>query len=118
MKKTVLLVDDEEIVRDIAGEIFEVLGYSIISAGTGSEALAIFNERRDDLILIFIDMTLPDYKGSELYNKMKEISPDTKYLLTSGYKPDFDSNISDEFFIQKPYTIAELDEKLKRILPK
>lgn len=112
MKKTVLLVDDEEIIRLTSGEIMEELGYTVIVAGSGYEALEIFKSMYNELTFVFLDMTLPDFSGMELIHEMKKISSDIKFLLTSGYRVDM-TEVGDEArFIQKPYTISELNEKL------
>jgi len=116
MKKLVLLVDDEEIIRLTSGEIFEELGFDVITAATGNEALEIFKTRMDDITLVFLDMSLPDFSGIELYNLMKKISNKTKFLLTSGYRQDMTGADSNAVFIQKPYTITELTGRLNQLV--
>lgn len=116
MKKTVLLVDDEEIIRLTSGEIMEELGYSVIVAGSGNEALEIFKVRYKELTFVFLDMTLPDYSGMDLLHEMKKISSNIKFLLTSGYRVDMTGAGNETMFIQKPYTISELNKKLNELI--
>lgn len=116
MKKLVLLVDDEEIIRMTTGEILEELGFDVVSAGTGSEGLDIYRADNSRIGLVILDMTLPDITGAELFTEMKKISPDVKFLLTSGYRQDMSSDGIDAAFIQKPYTMNDLDKKLKEFL--
>lgn len=116
MKRLVLLVDDEEIIRLTSGEILDELGFDVIAAATGSEGLAVFRERNSEISLVFIDMTLPDMSGMELFEEMKKISPETKFLLTSGYRQDMTGAGDEAAFIQKPYTISELNIRLTELL--
>ncbi len=116
MKKTVLLVDDEEIIRLTSGEIMEELGYNVIVAGSGNEALEIFKNRCHEIAFVFLDMTLPDYSGMDLLLEMKKISSGIKFLLTSGYRVDMTGINNEAIFIQKPYTISELSTKLHELI--
>jgi DNA-binding NtrC family response regulator len=116
MRKLVLLVDDEEIIRMTTGEILEELGFDVISAGTGSEGLDVYKENYSKIALVILDMTLPDITGVELFNEMKKISKNVKFLLTSGYRQDMSGAGGDVSFIQKPYTMSDLDNRLKEIL--
>lgn len=116
MKKVVLLVDDEEIVRLTSGEILEELGLQVITAASGNEALDILKAGKENFSLIILDMTLPDYSGIDLFNEIKKINSDLKFLLTSGYRQDMSGAAGDLMFIQKPYTISELSGSLKKLI--
>jgi DNA-binding response OmpR family regulator len=115
MKKLVLLVDDEEIIRMTTGEILEELGFDVIRAGTGFEGLDVYKADNSKIDLVILDMTLPDMTGVELFSEMKKISKDAKFLLTSGYRHDMSGADDDAMFIQKPYTMTDLDNRLKEI---
>lgn len=112
MNKTVLLVDDEEIIRMTTGEILSELGFDVITAETGQQAIEIFKSRNPEIALVILDMTLPDITGLEVFNEMKKIPSSVKFLLTSGYRQDMTGLGADAQFIQKPYTISELNKKL------
>jgi len=116
MKKLVLLIDDEKIIRMTSGEILEELGFEVITAGTGSEALDIFKSKQDQISVVILDMTLPDITGVELFNQMKKLPSDIKYLFTSGYRQDMINAGKNVAFIQKPYTIQELNSKLNELI--
>jgi DNA-binding NtrC family response regulator len=116
MKKLVLLVDDEDIIRLTSGEILQEIGFDVITAGTGREGLEIFNTKTGEIALVILDMTLPDISGMELLNEMKKIKSGSKFLLTSGYRQDMTGSGSEVEFIQKPYTITELNSKLNKLL--
>ncbi len=116
MKKLILLVDDEEIIRLTSGEILEELGFAVIAAGTGNEGLEIFKAKHNEISVVIIDMTLPDISGTELFTEMKKILSDVKFLLTSGYRQDMTGSGSEVMFIQKPYTISELSLKLNELI--
>ncbi len=116
MKKLVLLVDDEKIIRMTSGEILEELGYEVITAGTGKEGFEVFHQRKNDISIVILDMTLPDINGSEVFKQMRELSSGAKFLLTSGYRQDMVDTGKDVMFIQKPYTIKELNDRLNELI--
>ena len=116
MKKIILLVDDENIIRLTSGEILEELGFDVIIACTGSEGLEIFNKRYGEISLVILDMTLPDISGIEVFQKMKKISSNMKFLLTSGYKREMTDAVNEVSFIQKPYTIEELSNSIDALI--
>lgn len=115
MKKKVLLIDDEEIIRITSGEIMTELGFNVITAATGRDGLDLFSKSYGDISLVILDLTLPDISGFEIYNAMKKINPEAKIMLTSGFahEPIENSNV---VFIQKPYTISDLNRKLKELI--
>ena len=115
MNRLVLLVDDEEIIRMTTGEILEELGFDVISAGTGSEGLEVYRADHSRIALVILDMTLPDITGVELFTEMKKINSEVKFLLTSGYRQDMTGAACDASFIQKPYTMSDLDNRLKEL---
>ena len=118
--ETILLVDDEGIIIDVGKEMLSVLGYSVITAGGGKEALALFIEKREDIDLVILDMIMPDMNGGEVYDSMRDIDPDVKILLSSGYSQDGQAQkILDRGcngFIQKPFNLKTLSHKLRDLL--
>ncbi len=114
---TILLVDDESIILDIGEEILQKLGYHVLVARGGKEALEIYGRERDRVGLIILDMILPDIDGGEVYDRLKKTDPEVKVLLASGYSIDGQaSEILDRGcngFIQKPFRINELAQKIK-----
>jgi signal transduction histidine kinase/ActR/RegA family two-component response regulator len=118
----VLLVDDEEMVIDVGGQILEKMGYRALLAHNGKDAIDIYEKNFDNIDLVILDMIMPDMGGGEVYEKLKEINPDIKVLLSSGYSIDGKAaemlKRGCDGFIQKPFNIAELSEKLREILDK
>jgi PAS domain S-box-containing protein len=120
--ETVLLVDDENMVTEVGEEILKALGYSVMIASSGEEAVKVYKEKRDEIDIIVLDMIMPGMGGGETYDCFKEINPDVKVLLSSGYSVDgMAQDILDRgcnLFIQKPFNIKELSQKLREVLDK
>jgi CheY-like chemotaxis protein len=120
--ETVLLVDDEEIAIDVGVQILEKLGYTVFEARSGKEAVRVFNEKRDKIDMVILDMIMPDMGGRETYEKMKEIDPEVKVLLSSGYSIDGQANEilkrGCNGFIQKPFNMKDLSKEIREVLKK
>jgi len=120
--ETVLLVDDEEVVIDVAGQLLKKLGYHVIEAGSGKEAIQLFGERCDKIDIVILDMIMPDIGGGEVYDRIKEIDPQVKVLLSSGYS--IEGQATDilqrgcNSFIQKPFNMKVLSKKIREVLNK
>jgi len=116
----ILLVDDEEMVADIGKDMLEKLGYKILVAPGGTEAIKIFNTYRDQVKLVILDMIMPDMSGGETFNRLKAIKPDAKILLSSGYSLNGRaSKIMQQGcngFIQKPFNLKQISRKIRKIL--
>ena len=119
---TILLVDDEEMVLDVGGKVLEKMGYTVIEARSGKEAIYILSKNKEAIDLIILDMIMPHMGGGEAYDRIKEINPRVKVLLSSGYSIDGQATEimkrGCDGFIQKPFKANELSEKLKEILVK
>jgi len=117
---TVLLVDDEDMVLDVEKELLETLGYEVLTARDGKEAVEIYKKKWDNIDLVLMDMVMPNMSGGEAYDRMKEINPRVKVLLSSGYSIDREAKEilarDCDGFIQKPCTIKELSEKIREIV--
>jgi PAS domain S-box-containing protein len=119
---TILLVDDEKMILDIGVKILKILGYTVLEASGGREAVQVYKENKDKINLIILDMVMPDMDGDEAYDSIKMVSPDVKVLLSSGYSLDGQASQIIERgcdgFIQKPFDIEELSSKIGEILAK
>jgi DNA-binding NtrC family response regulator len=117
---TILLVDDEEMVLNLGTAIVKMLGYDVLEAKNGGEAVEIYRENKDTVDMVILDMAMPDMNGGEAYDRMKEIDPEVKVLLTSGYGIEGQATeIMKEGcngFIQKPFSIDNLSGKIKEVL--
>ena len=120
--ETVLFVDDEDMIIEVAEELFEQLGYKVLTARSGKEAIEIYEKNKKKIDIVLLDMIMPDMTGGDTYDKLKEISPDIKTLLASGYSINGQATeIMDRGcngFIQKPFKMKELSRKLREILDK
>ena len=118
--ETILLVDDEGLVLEVGQEILRQMGYKVYSAASGKEAVGTYRKHKDEIDLVILDMIMPDMGGGEVYNRMKEINPEVRCLLSSGYS--IDGQASEILaqgcngFIQKPFAIEALSRKIREIL--
>ncbi len=119
-KKTILVVDDEPANMEVTKEILEILSYNVKTACNGGEAIAIYREHREEIELIILDMIMPGMGGGETFDRLKQINPDVRVLLSSGYSLEGQAkdilNRGCLGFIQKPYKIEELAKKIQDIL--
>ncbi len=120
--ESLLLVDDEDMIVDVGCGIIDRLGYKSLTAKSGEEAIGIYKKNYDKIDMVILDMIMPDMGGGETYDKLKEINPDIKVLLSSGYSID---GLATEIlergcngFIQKPFNMADLSKKIREILDK
>jgi two-component system cell cycle sensor histidine kinase/response regulator CckA len=118
--ETILFVDDEEIVANVSKEILEELGYSVITARNGSDAVKIYRSRKDEIDLVILDMIMPEMGGGETFDNLKLINPQVKVILSSGYSIDGQAMEIMERgchgFIQKPFSIKSLSNKVREVL--
>ena len=120
--ETVLLVEDEKIVRDLGVRILERSGYRVMQAGNGDEAIALAMEYGERIDLLLTDVVMPGMHGRELANRLTCIHPETRVLFTSGYTDNaivhhgvLDEGVS---FIGKPYSPSALAKKVRDVLDK
>jgi len=117
---TVLLVDDEQLILDVGTEIIKSLGYEVLTACSGKEAIDIYTGNRDKIDLVLLDLVMPGMSGDDTFARLKEINPDVRILLSSGYSIDGQASriLSKgcDGFIQKPYNMKDLSQKIHDIL--
>jgi PAS domain S-box-containing protein len=118
--ETVLLVDDEDMVIEGCREMLTKVGYNVLIAKNGKNAIEIYKENQDKIDIVIIDMIMPELSGGETYDKLKEMNPDINVLLSSGHSIDGQATQILERgcngFIQKPFNINVLSMKIKEIL--
>jgi len=117
---TILLVDDEEEVLDVGVQLLKILGYTALEAKGGREAVEIYQKNKDKIDMVILDMIMPGMGGGEAYDRMKEINPGIKVLLSSGYSIDGQATEivarGCDGFIQKPFNVKELSQEVRKIL--
>jgi two-component system, cell cycle sensor histidine kinase and response regulator CckA len=120
MTGTVLVVDDEGVIRDLARNALENVGLRVLEARDGMEAVERFAEKKDLVDLVFLDMTMPRMGGAEAFRRIRSMSPTVRILLTSGYtqKESLESlaDLPPDGFLQKPFRVRELVYKVRAIL--
>jgi PAS domain S-box-containing protein len=118
--ETILLVEDEDVVRGLARRILEQAGYSVVAAARADEALRFCAEHAEEVDLLLTDVVMPEMSGKDLADKLSSQLPDLKMLFMSGYTDEaivhhgvLDSSVE---FIQKPFTPAALIKKVREVL--
>lgn len=117
---TILIIDDEEVVRDMVKDILEAHNYNVLLAHHGNEGIKIFDENKDRIALVILDMIMPEKSGKQTFQELKDMRPDVKILLCSGYGQEiyfqelFEAGASG--LLQKPFQHSELIEKVKKAL--
>ncbi len=119
-KGRVLLVDDEETIIDAAGQMLQELGYEVLSAGDGKEALELYRKNQGRIDMVLLDMVMPVMGGGETFDRLKEMDPGVKVLLSSGYSLEGEAkeilNRGCDAFIQKPFKLDHLSQKVREVL--
>ncbi len=116
----ILLVDDEHVVLESTRELIAALGYSVIAVESGAEAVEIYQKQSGEIDLVILDMVMPQMNGKQVFDRMKQINPHLKVLVSSGYDMDdacreIISHGSNRF-IKKPYTLHQLAAEIAAIL--
>ncbi len=118
--ETVLLVDDEEIITEVGEELLSALGYRVITAGSGTEALSTYRDGREEISMVILDMIMPGMDGGETFDRLKAMDPEVRVLLSSGYSlNDKAAEIMARGcngFIQKPFNMDQLSGKIRDVL--
>lgn len=117
---TIMLVDDEKMIVDVGKQLLERLGYSVLTAHSGKEAITLYEKSGDGIDLVILDMIMPGMSGGETYDQLKTINPNVRALLSSGYSINGQAqSIIDRGcngFLQKPFNIKEISLKVSEIL--
>jgi DNA-binding NtrC family response regulator len=121
-KRTVLIVDDEELVLDVEALMMQKMGFHTLKASSPEKAYQIYEIEKDNIDLVILDMLMPGDNGAEAYQKLKKINSGIKVLVSSGFWCDTHAKqiLCDRpnSFIQKPFKYEELNEKVDSILSK
>jgi len=115
----ILVVDDEEMVREMAGEILENAGHQAVLCSDGEEALEYYRKSWRDIDLVILDMIMPKKTGREVFAEMKAMNPDLKVVISSGYSINNDAKaVLDNGaigFLQKPFRLCQLTSMVENI---
>ena len=117
---TALLVDDEEMIIDVGQKMLTKLGYEVITARNGTEAVEIYQTKQDKIDFILLDMVMPKIGGGEVFDRLRAINPVAKVILCSGYSIDGQAtdilNRGCNAFIQKPFDLKTLSQHIRAVL--
>jgi two-component system cell cycle sensor histidine kinase/response regulator CckA len=119
-QETVLLIDDEDMVLEIGRALLETMGYQVITAKDGEEAISLYERQGSGIDLVLLDVVMPGLGGGDVYDRLKTMNPDMKCLLLSGYSIDGEATEilqrGCDGFIQKPFKLRDLSKSIREIL--
>jgi PAS domain S-box-containing protein len=116
----VLLIDDEEVVREIGSDMLKTLGLKCLTAANGTEGIELFKKNSAEITLVILDIEMPGISGEKVFHILRELRPEIKILIASGYGKDyleteiFKSKIS--HFIPKPFKTEQLSYQVNKLL--
>jgi two-component system cell cycle sensor histidine kinase/response regulator CckA len=117
---TILLVDDEEMILDVGSQMLKKIGYDVLTAPGGREAVSVYQNNCNRIDIVILDMIMPEMGGGQTYESLKEIDPEVNVLLSSGYSRDGQAEEilkkGCKGFIQKPFNMKDLSHKIAEIL--
>jgi CheY-like chemotaxis protein len=117
---TILLVDDEDFILDVNREILDTMGYRVLTALTGREALEIYRAQGGEIDLVILDMVMPGIAGGEIFDTIKTLNPGVKVICSSGYVlNDETAKLLErgcDAFIQKPFRIDDFLAKIREVI--
>ncbi len=118
--ETILLVDDEDLVRELGKRILSMNGYKVITASNGKEALDLYALHRETISLVVLDLVMPSMGGKDCLNAIRRLDPDAKVLIASGYSADSSANevlsLGAKGFVGKPFRFKELLLQVRQTL--
>jgi len=113
-------VDDEEEVLKVGKTILEFMGYDVLVAQSGEEALRLYRAQQHEIALVILDVVMPVMSGTVVFDKLREINPRLPIILMSGYSRDREATsrliIKANGFLQKPFKIRELSQTIRHAL--
>jgi len=118
---TILVIDDEETVRETIKCMLDMLGYEVVLAEDGARGVETYRRRRNDIDLVVLDMTMPVMGGAECFERLKEVDPEVRVVLASGHSLEgaaqelLDAGVLR--FVQKPFDIDELSKSIAAAMP-
>lgn len=118
--ETILIVDDEDLIRELGQRFLSRAGYTALAAGNGREALEIYRNKKQEIALVILDLIMPQMGGIECLEKLLQIEPNAKVIIASGHLPD--GNVRESLlrnakgFVRKPYNLEEILKVTREVL--
>jgi CheY-like chemotaxis protein len=119
IKGTILLADDEDMVREIGTQMLKRLGFDVIGAENGRKAIELYQDNLEAVDIVILDLVMPDLGGAEAVDVIRKINPHVKIMLSSGYGRDSNTNEimkNCNGFIQKPFSMQQLSEAIQAVM--
>jgi CheY-like chemotaxis protein len=120
--ETILIVDDDGTILETTCEILKALGYRVLTACAGEQALEVYRSAKDRIDLVLLDFMMPGMKGDETFRQLKSIDPEARVVLMSGYnvEKELEAILSLGFdgFLKKPFKVYDLTKALRSVLEK
>ena len=121
-RETVLLIEDEEMLRDLVKTVIESKGYNVLTASDGEEGIDLFERRHDEIDVVISDLGLPKISGEEVLKRIRLIAPSARLVAASGFiEPEVKSSLLDigvTRIVQKPYMISEILKTVREVIDK
>ncbi|ATX82210.1 PAS domain S-box-containing protein [Mariprofundus ferrinatatus] len=114
--ETILIADDDANVLETSCEVLKALGYRVLTAENGEQALELFRENAESIDLVISDLVMPVMGGHEAVQSMRQIKPDTKAIFATGYDSNGDAHLNGELVIKKPFVVEELSRLIRQVL--
>ena len=118
----ILVVDDEKVIRDGCRRVLSGKGYDVLTSENGKKAMEVYRRNWGEIDLVVLDMVMPHMSGGETYDMLKEINPNVRVLLSSGFSIDGEASEilgrGCDAFIQKPFNMKDLSGKIREVMEK
>ena len=112
--ETILVVEDEEVVRDLAADVLRSYGYNVLTAGNAHEAMTLQAEFDKTIHLLLIDIVMPGKDGREFFEEISILRPGTSAIFMSGYMEELENSVHQ--FLQKPFSVIHLLQTVRQVL--
>jgi PAS domain S-box-containing protein len=119
---TILVADDEEVVRGLCQSFLTTIGYQVLCAANGKEAVTLYQRHRDSIALVILDLVMPEMSGRDVFATLRSLDPGVKVLLTSGYTHEGQQGIAELMgqgaggFLEKPFSLAALSQQVHQVI--
>ncbi|MCP4725926.1 MAG: PAS domain S-box protein [bacterium] len=117
--ETILIVDDEPVVTKLSKKMLIDIGYSVLTASDGKEALSIYEKQKDSIDIVILDLSMPHMSGQQVFLKMQEINPEVKVIISSGHSDEYTQEgilAEANGRVGKPYKMLDLTKILRDVL--
>jgi CheY-like chemotaxis protein len=114
--ETILLVDDQQQVRETGKKVLEDLGYRVLIASNGQEAVEVFQSHSEEIELVILDIVMPTMGGDEAARCVRQINPQVKIIFSTGYDMNIQTNMEKETIITKPFSIVQMSHLIRQQL--